>query len=173
MERLTGAALAAMAILCVLAAFKAGVIALGIWFTATWPEVTGRIHAVYRDRPGRCFLIGLANTAVLGFIGLALLSKEPLALLGLLLLLAVAFLHLWGRAAAYRRMAVKMDLDNAEEGAPRALALGGLVTELTFLVPAIGQVLYLGTTLRGMGAVVIALLARYGGPGAQGDGPHA
>lgn len=160
MERLIGASLATLAVLSLLALFKASVIALSVWLSTTWPTKSLAITTVYRERPGYCFLIGTVNTVVLGFIGFVLLSKEPLALFGLLLLATVAGLHLWGRVAAYQRMAVKMDLCDPEIITPRNLALGGIVRELSFLVPLLGQLLYLGTTLRAMGAAVVVLLSR-------------
>lgn len=160
MDRLIGLALATVASIAFLVVLKSSVIALSIWFSTTWPEKTDRIYAVYRDRPWRCGLIGLVNTAVFVFIGLVLLNVKPLGLIGLFLILAVVCLHLWGRSAAHRRMAVKMAVAGADSGTPRSLVLGGLVTELTFLLPIIGQLLYLGTTLRAMGAVVVILLSR-------------
>lgn len=164
MERLTALSLATMAIIAFLLVLKSSVIALSIWLCTTWPERSEHIATAYRERPWRCLLIGLANTVVLVFIGLLLTSVEPLALIGLLLLAFVACLHLWGRSAAYRRMATKLG-EPDDGGLPRALVMGGVVTELMFLLPVIGQVLYLGTTLRGMGAVVVTLVARGTGSG--------
>ncbi len=160
MERLIGISLALIATVSVALLLKSSVIALSLWFMTTWPEKCGQVYTTYRERPWRCGLIGLVNTVVFVFIGLALTSREPFALLGLLILLTVCVLHVAGRTAVHRRMAVKLDLDGADVCAPRAIVLGGAIAELTFLVPIIGQILYLGTTMRAMGAVVVALLSR-------------
>ncbi|MCF6286455.1 MAG: hypothetical protein L3K26_14870 [Candidatus Hydrogenedentes bacterium] len=163
MNDIVGVALATVAVICFIALFKCSVIALGIWLTASRPEKSRRIYEVYNERPWRCGLIGLVNTFVFMFVAVVLLNAEPLALLGLLLLVLIAFFHLWGWTAIYRSLAVKMNVSGAESGAPRALALGGMVTELMFLVPVVGQLLHFGMTMRGMGAVVVTMLSRKGG----------
>ena len=160
MDNVIGIALATVAIIGLTFVFKCSIIALSVWLAATCPEETKRIYTVYRERPWRCFLIGCVNTFAFVLFGLVLGQEGPLALLGLLLIFAVALFHLWGRTATYRRMAEKLELDGAGPGAPKTLAVGGLVTELIFLVPVFGQILYLGTTMRAMGAVVVALLPR-------------
>ena len=160
MEKTIAQALFTMAFIGFLVLLKCSVIALSIWFAARSPEKCSRIYTVYQAKPWRCGLIGLVNTAVLVVIGLILMNVKPLGLLGMLLLTIVAWLHLGGRFAPYRAMAETLKLKGSDTETPASLALGGLVTELTFLVPVIGQALYLGTTLRAMGAVVIVLLAR-------------
>ena len=160
MQELIGVALATVAVILFVALFKCSVIALGIWLTASRPEKARRIYAVYNERPWRCGLIGLVNTFVFALIGLLLLNAGPLALLGLLILATVIYFHLWGWTATYRSIAVTMNAEGAEDGTPRSIALGGIVAELMFLVPFIGQVLHFGMTMRGMGAVVLTVLSR-------------
>ena len=160
MEKTVAQALFTIAFIGFIVLLKCSVIALSVWFAARWPEKCDRIYTVYQAKPWRCGLIGLVNTTVLIVIGLVLMNVKPLGLLGLLLIVSVAYLHLWGRFASYRTMAETLTLKGSDTATPASLALGGLVTELTFLVPVIGQVLYLGTTLRAMGAVVMVLLAR-------------
>ena len=160
MQELIGVALATVAVIFFVALFKCSVIALGIWLTVSRPEKARRIYTVYNERPWRCGLIGLVNTFVFALIGLLLLNAGPLALLGMLILATIIYFHLWGWTATYRSFAVKMDVEGAEEGTPRSLALGGMIAELMFLVPLIGQLFHFGMTMRGMGAVVVTVLSR-------------
>lgn len=158
MERLIGTALAATAVVAVTLVLKASVIAWNLWFVHARPALGDRIYAAYTGSPRWATVLGLTNTAAVLFLAMILFQFEPLGLIALVLLAGLCAAHLWGRSACYRAMAVRLHPDG-KAPSTRAFVQGGIVVECAFLVPVLGQLLYLGVTMRCAGAFVMALLA--------------
>lgn len=160
MEQFVATALALLAGTCAILVLKAAVVAWNLWFAIVRPEFCERIYRVYTAHPVRSGIIGAINTAVGLFAVLVMLQIKPLGLLAILLFGGICAVHLWGRIGAYRLTADRL------AGAPEtpldhgAWLRAAAVTELAFLVPLVGQILYLGVTLRAAGAFVLAALGR-------------
>jgi len=140
---------------------KIGCIGLALWFEATYPAARGRMLENYRLRRRKCIVTGTVN-AILGTVLIMFLfATKVLALVGLLLLGALVSAMAVGYGLAYRDLGVK--LDGGGEKAPyRITLLGGLVLEAAYLAPVAGQILALIAAVRGLGAVIIALMTRNG-----------
>ncbi|MBI2432983.1 MAG: hypothetical protein HYV26_08940 [Candidatus Hydrogenedentes bacterium] len=138
---------------------KAGSVALVIWADALWPSRAERVHSLYARHPRRCVLTGLVNATLMVFIGIALISTKVLGLLGLLVLGLLIVLIVLGYGCAYESFGRHIA---AATPMPRwkMLLCGGLLAELAFLAPVIGQLFSLGVLFRGLGAVILALLGR-------------
>jgi len=166
MEKLIATALAAIALTLAVVLLKAGVIAWNLWFLSARPALAARIYEAYTARPVKAFLIGSVNTALALFVVVVLLQIKPLGLIAILLFAGLCTAHLWGRTACYRVLAERL---NVEPGLPPDTASwvrAAIITEAAFLVPLMGQLLYLGVTMRAAGAFCMAVLAR-------GDGEAA
>lgn len=159
MERLIGTALATIAIVIVTLVLKASVIAWNLWFLHARPALGERIYTAYTGNPRWATILGVTNTAAVLFLAMILFQFEPLGLIALVLLAGLCTVHLWGRSACYRVMAERLHPEAAQPPSTRDLIQGGIVVECAFLVPVLGQLLYLGVTMRCAGALVMALLA--------------
>jgi hypothetical protein len=138
---------------------KIGCIGLALWFEATYPAARDRMLTVYQTRRRKCIITGAVN-AILGILLiLFLFATKVLALPGILLLGALITLIVLGYGIAYRDFGARLAPPNPE-ATPRTTLLGGLTLEAAFLAPVFGQLLALTILARGLGAVIIALLAR-------------
>jgi hypothetical protein len=159
MQQSIATALAIVAVVVAALSLKSAVIAWNLWFLYSRPEFADRISTAYAARPVRATLIGLLNTAVIALVALVLLQSKPLGLLGVLLLAGLACAHLWGRTACYRGMAERLGSEPGTVPQPGELLRAAVVVELAFLLPVLGQLLWLGVTLRCAGAFTMALLS--------------
>lgn len=162
MEQVTATALAALALSVVVIVLKAAVIGWNLWFISARPVLAARIFEAYTTRPVKAFLIGAVNTLLTLFVVVVLLQSKPLGLLAILLFAGLCAVHLWGRSACYRALAERL---GSEPGLPPetgAWLRAAVVAEGAFLVPVLGQLLYLGITMRCAGAFCMAVLARSG-----------
>ncbi len=159
MDRIIALALATVAIVFLVLTLKASVIALSLSFYGGKPQFCRRIYNNYTERPWRSAVVGLANTFVAIFFILILLNMEVLALVGIGMATALCAIHLAGRTAHYRVIAERLSEDIGAAPSPGQLLRGALAAELTFLVPVIGQLLFLGVTMRCAGACIMAMLS--------------
>jgi hypothetical protein len=166
MEGITRA-LAILALLALWFVVKIGCIGAAYWFEMTYPATAQRIFDIYRERPRKCFLVGIVNLALGLFIVAVLLGTEVLALLGLLLFAAIVAIAVLAYLPAYRNMAERMDSANAAPPiSPSARILQSAVAaEAVFMAPALGQALSAGSLIRGFGAVLLAWLTGMRGRG--------
>lgn len=157
MERLTATALGALALMAFTVVLKASGIAWNLWFLQACPDMGQRIYEAYTRRPVRAVLVGLLNSVAILILALILAQAKPLGLLAVGLAAALCTIHLSGRSACYRVLAEQLDVRTPEPPSAGALARAGVLTELAFLVPLAGQLLYLGITMRCAGAFILAL----------------
>jgi hypothetical protein len=156
---LAGLSLGAVGLLCALLAIKAGFIGMAVWFHAWWPHAGERVHQMYQWRGAKCFWLGAINTVVGLFVAALMIASGTLTLIGLLLITALLALATTGYAAAYLNLGLQLISPAGSQSKVRTVVLGGIVTELSFLVPVLGQILSLGVLFRGLGAAVLALMA--------------
>jgi hypothetical protein len=168
MDRIIALALATVAIVFLVLTLKASVIAMSLSFYSGRPQFCRRIYNNYSERPWRSAVVGLANTLVAVFFILVLLNMEVLALVGIGMATALCAIHLAGRTAHYRVIAERLSEDIGAAPSPGQLLRGALAAELTFLVPIIGQLLFLGVTMRSAGACIMAMLSQPEAPGEAG-----
>ena len=154
-------ALGFMAFLLGCLTIKAACIAMSVWLNVSAPAFTARALSAYQARGKRCFILGVINGLVLVFLFIVLVNTQikVLALLGILILLFTIALVLTGYMIAYHDFGARLRGER-DWSALRATILGGVVAELAFLTPVVGQVFSLGVLFRGLGAVVTALLSR-------------
>jgi len=150
--------LSVLALLALAFTLKAALIAAAVWLDITWPALCARAVSHYQERPRRCYVAGLINAAFGTFLALLLIATKVLAIVGLLMLVVLAFLVVLGFATSYRAAARRLDPDGID--ALRGLVRGGIVTELVFLLPLLGQVYHLNVLVRGLGAATLAMLQR-------------
>lgn len=159
MERMIALSIACLAAVLLTLVFKAAVIAFNLSFSFGRPQFCLRIHHNLTDRPWRSTAVGLVNTVVALFFILILLNQEPLALVGIAMAACLCAVHLVGRTAWYRVVAERLcDIGETPMGV-RPWLRGAVTAELSFLVPVLGQVLFLVITLRCAGACILALLS--------------
>jgi len=170
MERVIALALATVAILFLVLTLKASVIALSLSFYRGRSQFCRRIHQNYTDRPWRSGIVGLANSLVTLFFILILLNMQALALVGIGMATALCAIHLAGRTAHYRVLAERLSDDIGALPNTGSMLRGALVAELTFLVPVIGQLLFLAVTMRCAGACILAMLS-HAVPAIEGNPP--
>lgn len=139
---------------------KAASLAFIFWFDAYYPEVFERIHATYTRRARRSVLLGAFNLLAWLIVAALFFSTQvPLfGLLGIGVLAVLVGAAVLGYSPAYRELGERLVGDN-ETSRARKLAIGGLCLELAFLTPLIGQIISFGVMVRGLGAVVAAVLA--------------
>ena len=148
--------LIALIIVCVV--FRFAALALIVWFEAYYPDAADRMHAVYTDRGRRCVWLGLFNLVAWIFVAVLLISTKVLALFGLALFACLMCAAIIGFAPAYRELGQRLD-GGADRSRTRNLFYGFVCLEAAFLTPFIGQLLAFGVLVRGLGAVIVALLA--------------
>lgn len=159
MERVIALALATVAVAFLILMLKASVIAMNLSFYSGRPQFCRRIYQNYTERPWRSGIVGLANSLVALFFIVILLNLQVLALVGIGMATALCAIHLAGRTAYYRVIAER--LSDALGAAPDSgmLLRGAVTAELTFLVPILGQLLFLVVTMRCAGACILAMLS--------------
>jgi len=159
MERMIALALACVAALLLTLTFKAAVIAFNLSFCFGRPAFCRRIYRNYTERPWRSTVVGVVNTVVALFFILILINQEPLALVGIAMAACLCAVHLVGRTAWYQVIAERLcDLVEVPVGV-KAWLRGAITAELSFLVPILGQALFLHITMRCAGACIMALLS--------------
>ncbi len=156
---LAGLSLACVGLFCALAAVKAGFIGMAVWFHVAFPRAAGRTLQMYQTRGAKCFWVGMINTVVGLFLALSMIASGALALIGLLLIAALLVLASMGYAAAYQSLGLRAAPSTVSQSQTRTVLWGGIVAELAFLVPVLGQILSLGVLFRGVGAAVLVLIA--------------
>lgn len=154
------ASLTFIAILMVLIAIKAGLVAAAVVLQLVRPKPFPRMLELYRTRPWKCFFIGLLNVVGLVVLALLLISTEILALPGLLVLTCVWGLVVVGRGIVYRDLGERWSRNSDSPNLSREIVTGGIVAELSFMVPVVGALFSLACSLRGVGAVTTSILAR-------------
>ncbi len=159
-----GGALGIMAVLFVWLALKTAFVGATVWFAAAYPDAAQRIFDTYETRRLRCFVVGLVNVIVGVLLALLLIATKVLAVLGILLLLALAIMAVVGFYAPYYSVGLRVLAQSPTPSRVRTIVAGGLVAEVTFLLPLIGQLLSLVILFRSFGAVTHVLLARRGAP---------
>ena len=160
MDRLIALALACIAVVLLTLILKAAVIAGNLSFYYARPALCRRIYVAYTERPWRAVAVGLANTLMALFFIVILLNVQPLALVGLAMGTGLCALHLAGRTACYQVMAERLSDEEGATRGPKAWIRGAVVSELSFLVPILGQLYFIGVTMRCAGACIIALLSQ-------------
>lgn len=171
MERVMALALATLALTGILLVAKAAGIAFVASSAFGRPAFHRRISEAYQAHPWRAAAIGLANTLVALFFIAVLLNNEPLALIGIAMGAGLCAVHLLGRSAYYQVIAERLS-DVPVEGRPIGPWLrGAAAAELSFLVPILGQGLFLLVTMRCAGAFIMALLARPPLPQSSAESP--
>ena len=163
-------ALLVIALLFILIAVKAGFIGMAVLTEALWPHARERMLKAYQTRQRRCFFIGILNAVGLTFIAILLIGTQVLALPGLLLLAFVWGMAVLGYGIVYSDIGQQLSSSRATDQY-REIVVGGIVAELAFLVPVVGQILSAVYFFRGIGAVAVALLAR--GTGADDLGSNS
>lgn len=153
--------LAQMVLTCLVAwvMIKAGFIAFAVWFEANHPEATQEMVDLYRDKGGKCALVGVIDLVAGLILVLLLLATEVLGILGVLLFVALVALAAIGYAVAYLNFGQRLAANGAVDSQTRAMVRGGVAAETAFLVPILGQLLSLGMLLRGMGAAALVIIA--------------
>jgi hypothetical protein len=154
-----GGSLVVIAILALALCARLGVVGMALLFQTTRPGAAERTADIYETKSKRCVLIGLVNL-VGGLLLAGILANIPLLrLFGVVLFLALVTLSVLGYHAAYRSVGKRLGEPEAPPAPVRDTVLGALVLEGAFLVPLIGQLLCLYVLLRGLGAIVIALIS--------------
>ncbi len=151
--------LAVLAILALALCIRLGVVGMALLFQATRPEAAERTARVYESKSKRCVLIGLVNLVGGLLLSGILVNIPKLWLFGVVLFLALVTFSILGFHAAYRNVGQRLREPEAPPAPIRDTIMGALVLEGAFLVPLIGQLLCLYVMLRGLGAVVIALIS--------------
>jgi hypothetical protein len=149
---------------------KVGYVGMAVWHTSRLSPRMRAALGAYQEHTARCIAVGAVNLAVGVGIGLVLLSREPLALAGLVLLSFLLYVTTLAFAAVYADLGAR--ITGAGSTTLRDVLAGGLVAEAAFLTPVAGQVLGLVLLCRGLGAVVLAYLG-FAFPPADGDGGQA
>lgn len=139
----------------------AGLPAMLVLLTALAPGYVERARAVMRDRPWRSFLLGLVNTLFFGALSL-LTSADwaPVALVGGFSLIVVLPLFMvLGLLVTASIVGERIWLQIASRPGSLlgSLVLGILVLGMTLLVPIFGWLLFLGLTMVGLGAGILAI----------------
>jgi len=150
----------ALAVLLGCVLLKVGRIGLAVWLEANFAKPIDDMVDLYRNRAGKCVLVGLIDLIAGLFVVALLLGAGPLGGLGLILFVCLVALAALGFAAAYLNLGRKLAADGAGDSPTRLIVKGGVTAEAAFLVPILGQLLELGMLFRGMGAAALVILAR-------------
>ena len=154
-----GGALFVLALLGLLLAVKVGFVGMAVWFDSRWPRASAQMLETYQTRGERCFLTGILDVVVTLIIVGFLLATQVLALLGILLFLCLVALIVVGYAVAYQNLGLRLASAGSAQSSTKTIVLGGIAAESAFFLPVLGQILSLGMLFRGLGAVVLTLLA--------------
>ena len=154
------APLAVVALLLVWLVAKAGFIGASAWLAISHPELLAQTQQVYRNQRGRCYLFGVINGGLTILIILVLLSNEVLALLGIILIASLLGALVVAYATGYADLGQSLRRPGVEHTLLRNVIDGGVIAETAFFTPVVGQILSILMLFRGLGAVVIAMLAR-------------
>ncbi len=140
-------------------AIKAGCIGMALWFDATYPRAADRMTEAFQAAPRRCVVLGLVNAIGFAFIGIVLLQIPPLRLIGAIDFAWLAFAAVLSYGPAYRTLGDRLDAGRMDGPRFRTLLRGALVCEASYYAPLAGQLLSIGTMIRGLGAVMSTLLS--------------
>lgn len=171
-------ALSLLVLLWWLLTIKIGLVSIAVLIHLLFPFHHEALVEACRERPGRRLLIGAGNL-IAALIVLALLGALNLGLLVGLFLIALATVAAVALAIAY--LDVGRRLVGEESNATRAIIYGGVVLELAFFVPLVGQLLQVAFITWGIGGLIAVVLARRRNrttpsvvsttaPGASGEG---
>jgi hypothetical protein len=150
---------------------KVGYVGMALWHVS---RVSPRMQAAlgaYREHMGRCVAVGAVNLVVGTGAGLVLLSREPLALAGLVLLSFLLYVTTLAFAVVYLELGVRVN--GSDASSPRSVLLGGALAEAAFCTPVAGQLLGLALLCRGLGAIILAYLGFAFPPVTGDDDPNA
>ncbi|MBI4556276.1 MAG: hypothetical protein HY706_01715 [Candidatus Hydrogenedentes bacterium] len=153
-------ALALVALLALGLAVKTGFVGMSMWLNLAFPDFIQRALNGYRTRPRRSFFLGTVNGVALVFLGLILFATKVLGLLGLLVWAGLVALIVAAFSVGYCDLGLRLQGRTSAQVGATTLLIGGAAAEAAFLAPVLGQVFALIVMLRGLGAVVSALLAR-------------
>lgn len=142
---------------------KVGYIGAALLASLTWPRATERMLEIYRARPRKCFFIGMVNGVGIPIVSVLLVSTKVLALPGLFVLSVFIALTVVAYGIVYRDYGSRYEYPDTV----RHTVAGGLAVESAFYLPVVGQVLSLGFLFRGLGALILTLIKREGGPSGQ------
>lgn len=127
---------------------------IGLLLTVAWPRASDAIAATAKERVGPSIGWGAIMFFGIPIVGGILLITLVGALLGIGMLLALVLIYSIGYAAgalAFGRLLVK-----PPTGRFLAFLLGWGILRLVALVPVLGGLLFLATTIWGLGAITVA-----------------
>ncbi len=150
------APLAVIAFLLAWTLIKIGYIGAALLASFTWPNATERMLQLYRERPRKCFLIGMLNGIGIPVVSVLLVSTKVLALPGLFVFAVFIALTVIAYGVVYRDFGSRFEYSDAL----RCAIAGGVTVESAFFLPIVGQVFSLGFLFRGLGALVLSLMKR-------------
>jgi len=155
-------ALLILALFICLVLVKGAFVAGGMWFGLMFPRLTSGALELYQERGKKCFFLGLLYVFLGILISVLLMVTQALAVFGFALLVFLGVLAVGGYGVAYRSAGRRLLGREAVAEGPenKACLLGGLMAELTFTLPILGQILSVGVLFRGVGAVGLAMLAQ-------------
>lgn len=155
-----GFCLAIFAILAVMAITKLASLAAALWLDGRFPEISDAMLRAFHERPGNCYFVGVVNLVFGLLIVLILLVSKIFALFGLILLVSIFVLGFAAYFVTYREVGRFAQLRPGWDTRTGALIAGAIVAEAAFLVPVLGQLLSIGSLVRGFGAVTTTLVSR-------------
>ncbi len=147
------AAVIIMGVMVAWTVLKAGAIAAAVWFEVTFPKRATAAYVVYQEKRGRCFLVGLVNACLGVFLVILLLSIESIAVLGIALGSLLFIVAILSYGPGYKNLSDRINSGTEVLSPMRSIVQGGVLSELLFFVPVLGQLLSLGYLLRGLGSL--------------------
>jgi hypothetical protein len=154
----------------------AGLVGLMVWTALFFPRRTACAGRALEARPGRCFLVGIVLTALLGTPVIALLNApHGLAkLAGWALALPLVAVLIVGLTAMAELMGQRLRTLSPAVTPLAGLVRGAITLELAMLPPFLGWFLFaplVGVTTVGAGAIGCLTHGHQGAPdGEVGDG---
>jgi hypothetical protein len=146
------------AFLLLVAVAQLGIIGTSVWFTASYPQLASRIRTIYATRGGRCTVVGAIDLVLSAIVFAILANIGPLKLFALLWAIFVISTAVIALATAYWDIGGRITSDRVDTSTTRAVLTGGIVTACAFMAPVFGQVLFIATLCRGIGAVVLGFV---------------
>lgn len=139
-----------------------GLVSAVVFLRVLAPRLAAEAEAVaLRRSVGLRFLLGLVNLLLLLFLAAILLGRSGWKPIGLLVLLALAFLVLTGLAGELPRLG-RRALDRANAPALQATLTGGAILTATLLLPLVGQLFVLVLLVLATGTGVSWVVTRGG-----------
>jgi hypothetical protein len=158
---LIGPAILSLILLAV--CLKATNVALALFATHLYPARFAVARGILSGSPVKSFLVGIINIVLVLIVAACLMALKIPALLGVILLLLCGLMLVSSRALIYQRIGTRLIgevEDPVDQPSTRAHCWGGVVTELSFLVPMVGQFAALVVTITTFGALSMAMLSR-------------